>query len=321
MELRISTEPQLGASYEDLLKAARTAEDAGFGAFFRSDHYLPHRKAAPSTAPPTDAWITLAALARDTVRIGLGTLVTAATHRHPSVLAISAAQVHRMSGGRVELGLGSGHDETEHKALGIPLPDLRERFDRYAEQLEIMCMLLKPASVRRQSFTGSHYQLQGVPALYEPDLPPPPLIIGGRGKHRTPALAARFADEFNVIFCDAGSAADQFARVERAASATGRAGEIIRSAALPPAVGRTQAETGKRLEALRRKLPWLFTAADSHDVVLAGSPAEVVDMVGQYQEATGISRLYLTMADIADVAQIELIASDVMPQLRTCVPG
>src|SRR5438094_2436447 len=137
MQLRIFTEPQLGASYLDQLRVATAAEQLGFDAFFRSDHYLTMGKSS-GLPGPTDAWLTLAALARETSRVRLGTLVSSATFRLPGPLAISVAQVDAMSGGRVELGLGAGWYEAEHRAYGIPFPPTRERFDRLAEQLAVI---------------------------------------------------------------------------------------------------------------------------------------------------------------------------------------
>src|SRR6516162_8962051 len=136
MKLRIFIEPQQGSSYDQQVRIAQAAEAAGFDALFRSDHFL--TMGGDGLPGPTDAWITLAGLARETERIRLGTLVTAATFRHPAMLAISVAQVDQMSGGRVELGFGAGWFADEHAAYGIALPEMRERFDRYAEQLEVI---------------------------------------------------------------------------------------------------------------------------------------------------------------------------------------
>src|SRR3954466_7546704 len=136
MELRIFTEPQQGATYDDLLAVAATAEELGFGAFFRSDHYL--TMGGDGLPGPTDAWTTLAGLARETRTIRLGTLVSSMTFRLPGILAITAAQVDQMSGGRIELGIGSGWYEAEHTAYGIPFPSTRERFDRLEESVEII---------------------------------------------------------------------------------------------------------------------------------------------------------------------------------------
>ena len=200
MKLRIFTEPQQGASYQTLRSVALAAEELGFDAFFRSDHYL--KMGSVSGLPgPTDAWATLAALAVETSRIRLGTLVTPATFRLPGPLAITVAQVDQMSGGRIELGLGAGWYEAEHTAYGIPFPPLGERFDILTEQLEIITGLWDTADGETFSFSGAHYQLSDSPALPKPaQRPRPPVILGGAGARRTPRLAARFADEFNLGF-------------------------------------------------------------------------------------------------------------------------
>src|SRR5690606_35656515 len=200
VSLRIFTEPQKGASYEDQLAVSREAEALGFDAVFRSDHYL--RMGEGSGEPgPTDAWVTLAGLARETERIRLGTLVTAATFRLPGPLAIAVAQVDAMSGGRVELGLGAGWFEEEHTAYGIPFPSQRERFERIEEQLAIVTVLWETPPGERFSHAGTHYRLTDSPALPKPvQSPRPPIIVGGWGRTRTPRLAARYADEFDVPF-------------------------------------------------------------------------------------------------------------------------
>ncbi|HEX5769424.1 MAG TPA: LLM class F420-dependent oxidoreductase, partial [Nocardioidaceae bacterium] len=215
MELRVFTEPQQGATYDDLLAVARTAEDLGFGAFFRSDHYL--GMGTEGLPGPTDAWITLAGLARDTNTIRLGTLMTSVTFRHPGPLAISVAQVDQMSGGRVELGIGAGWYEAEHTAYGIPFPSTRERFDRLEESLAVVTGLWTTPEGERFSFDGAQYQLADSPALPKPvQAPRPPVLVGGKGKRRTPALAARYADEFNIPFESIEESKVLFARVRDA---------------------------------------------------------------------------------------------------------
>ncbi|MEU6642219.1 LLM class F420-dependent oxidoreductase [Saccharomonospora sp. NPDC046836] len=310
MELRIFTEPQQGASYDDLLRVAKATEDNGFDAFFRSDHFL--KMGSASGLPgPTDAWITLAGLARETSRIRLGTLVSAATFRHPSVLAISVAQVDQMSGGRVEFGLGSGWYADEHTAYGIPLPELKERFDLYAEQLAIITGLWETQEGETFSFSGTHYTLTDSPALPKPaQRPRPPVILGGMGKKRTPELAARFADEFNLPFADPDSAVAQFARVDEAATAAGRdPKEIVRSTAQVVAVGRDEAEFTRRAEAIGRH------PSELRENGLAGSPNEVIDKIGRWREQTGVSRLYLQVLDLSDLDHLDLIAAEIAPQL------
>ena len=308
MDLRIFTEPQQGATYDDQLRVARAAEDAGFDAFFRSDHFL--AMGVPGDPGPTDSYVTLAGLARETSRIRLGTLVTSATFRLPGLLAVAAAQVDAMSGGRLELGLGTGWFDAEHTAYGIPFPGLGERFDRLAEQLEIVTGLWRTPPGERFSFSGEHYTLVDSPALPKPaQQPHPPVIIGGAGKKRTPALAARFAAEFNVPFQPIEVVAAQFARVDDACRATGRdPAELVRSVAQTVWVGRDDAEVARRAEAIGRTEP------GPNDV--CGTVAQVVDQLGTWREKTGTTRFYLQLLDLSDLDHVELIAAEVAPQLR-----
>jgi alkanesulfonate monooxygenase len=309
VELRIFTEPQQGASYDDLLAVARTAEAAGYDAFFRSDHYL-KMGGVDGLPGPTDAWITLAGLARDTKTIRLGTLMTAATFRHPGPLAISVAQVDQMSGGRVEFGLGAGWYEEEHTAYGLPFPPTAERFQRYAEQLEVITGLWRTPVGETYSFEGRHYRLADSPALPKP-VGRIPVLIGGTGPKRTPALAAKYADEFNLPFVDVDTATAQFARVDAACEAIGRdPREITRSAALVVCVGRDDAEVARRAAAIGREVDEL------RENGLAGTPAEVVDKLGAWRDATGATRVYLQVLDLADLDHVEFIAAEVAPQLR-----
>src|ERR1700693_1749796 len=182
MELRVFTEPQQGATYEDILAIALAAEGGGFGAVFRSDHYL--KMGDVTGLPgPTDAWITLAGLARDTTRIRLGTLLTSATFRQPGPLAIGVAQVDAMSAGRIELGLGAGWYDEEHTAYGIPFPPIGERFEKLEEQLSIITGLWATKEGAPFDSTGNHYSLADGPALPKPvQSPRPPIIIGGHGR-------------------------------------------------------------------------------------------------------------------------------------------
>jgi F420-dependent oxidoreductase-like protein len=304
VDLRIFTEPQQGASYDQLLRLTRATEDAGYDAFFRSDHYL--AMGGDGLPGPTDAWITLAGLARETSRIRLGTMVTAATFRLPSVLAISVAQVDAMSGGRVELGLGTGWFEAEHTAYGIPFPPVKERFDRLAEQLEIVTGLW--AAPGRYSFEGRHYRLVDAPALPKPAQSPPPVIVGGAGRKRTPALAARFAAEFNVPFRPSAQVAELYGLVRDACAAAGRSAPMRFSAAQTVCCGRDEAEYRKRAEAIGRD------PADLRANGVAGTVAEVVDAIGAYA-AAGATRMYLQTLDVDDLDHVELVAAEVAPQL------
>ncbi|GAA0561963.1 LLM class F420-dependent oxidoreductase [Streptomyces mordarskii] len=306
MDLRIFTEPQQGATYDTLLTVAKATEDLGFDAFFRSDHYL--RMGSGDGLPgPSDAWITLAGLARETRRIRLGTLMTAATFRLPGVLAIQVAQVDQMSGGRVELGLGAGWFEEEHRAYGIPFP--KEKFARLEEQLAIVTGLWQTPVGETFGYDGAHYQLVDSPALPKPAQSKVPVLIGGQGATRTPRLAAQYADEFNMPFASVEDSERQFGRVRDAAEAAGRKGDdLVYSNALVACVGKDDAEVARRAAAIGREVEELKENG------LAGSPAEVVDKIGRYAQA-GASRMYLQMLDLQDLDHLELISSQVQAQL------
>jgi F420-dependent oxidoreductase-like protein len=307
MRLVIFTEPQQGATYDEQRRAAQLAEDLGFDGFFRSDHYV--AMDADGRPGPTDSWVTLGALAVQTSRIRLGTLVTSATFRLPGPLAISVAQVDEMSGGRVELGLGGGWFEREHLAYGIPFPPRGERFDRLEEQLEIISGLW--TSTGSYSFAGKHYQLVDSPALPKPvQSPRPPIIVGGKGPKRTPSLAARFADEFNTPFVSPEAARSLFQRVREAASSAGRTAPLTFSSAVSLCVGRDDAEVARRADRIGRSLEDLRTNGDA----VVGTVNEVVEQISRYAEA-GASRIYLQTIDLTDLHHIELVASAVAPQL------
>ncbi|MFE4371874.1 LLM class F420-dependent oxidoreductase [Streptomyces sp. NPDC056835] len=306
MDLRIFTEPQQGASYETLLTVAKATEELGFDAFFRSDHYL-KMGSADGLPGPTDAWITLAGLARETKRIRLGTLMTAGTFRLPGVLAIQVAQVDQMSGGRIELGLGAGWFEEEHKAYGIPFP--KEKFARLEEQLAIVTGLWATETGRTFSYDGTYYQLTDSPALPKPAQSKVPILIGGHGAKRTPRLTARYADEFNLPFASIEDTEAQFGRVRAAAEAVGRpADDLVYSNALIVCVGKDDAEVARRAASIGREVAELKVNG------LAGSPDEVVDKIGRYG-AVGSSRIYLQMMDLDDLDHLELISSQVQSQL------
>jgi F420-dependent oxidoreductase-like protein len=310
MQLRIFTEPQQGADYGRLLAVARATEDLGFDAFFRSDHYL--KMGDVSGLPgPTDAWVTLAGLARETSRIRLGTLMSPATFRLPGPLAISVAQVDHMSGGRVELGLGAGWYAQEHAAYGIPFPDTQERFDRFEEQLAIITGLWTTPEGKTFSFAGSYYTLVDSPALPKPaQRPHPPVLIGGHGPRRTPRLAAKYADEYNVAFANLAQTAAAYGRVREACAAAGReAGSLVYSAAQVVCCGRDEAEVARRAAAIGRDV------SDLRANELAGTPAEVVDTIGRFAEE-GTGRIYLQVLDLHDLDHLELLASEVLPQVR-----
>ncbi|PKW27659.1 LLM class F420-dependent oxidoreductase [Phycicoccus duodecadis] len=295
MDLRIFTEPQQGATYDDLLAVARAAEDLGFDAFFRSDHYL-HMGDGDGLPGPTDAWTTLAGLARDTSRIRLGTLVSSATFRLPGPLAVAVAGVDQMSGGRVELGLGAGWFEAEHAAYGIPFPPLRERFDRLEEQLAVITGLWSAPAGRPYEHDGSHYPVSGSPALARPvQEGGVPIIVGGGGRRRTPSLAARYAAEFNAPFSSADDTARLFARVDEVCEEHGRDPlSMVHSAAQVVCIGKDDAAVTRRAEAIGRD------AAELRANGIAGTPEEARETLGLLAEA-GAARIYLQVLDLADL--------------------
>lgn len=309
MDFRVFVEPQQGASYSDQLVVAQTAESLGFSAFFRSDHYV--AMSGDGLPGPTDSWVTLAGIARETSSIRLGTLVTAATFRHPGPLAVSVAQVDDMSGGRVELGIGTGWFEPDHLAYAIPFPPPAERFARLTEQLEIITGLWTAPVGETFDYAGAHYAINDSPALPKPvQRPHPPIIIGGLGAKRTPMLAATFADEFNVPFAPPDTARTQFERVRAAVQANGRAVDSMTySAAFVVCAGRDGAELNRRADAIGRDLDEMRSNSP-----LVGTPNEIVEHVGQFAEI-GVQRVYLQLLDLSDLQHLELFAAEVMRQL------
>jgi len=309
MKLRIFTEPQQGARYQDLLTVAQHAEKLGFDGFFRSDHYVKMGDQASGLPGPSDAWITLAGIARETSTIRLGTLVNSSTFRYPGVLAISIANVDDMSNDRVELGLGAGWFNDEHTSYGIPFPTLGERFDRLEEQLAIVTGLWKTPIDQTFSFDGKHFQLTNSPALPKPVQSPVPIIIGGGGPKRTPALAARYASEFNLPFSSQEAFIQQCNRVKAACTEIGRdPNTLVYSTALIVCVGKTDADIKRRAAVLGREVDELKLNG------VCGTPAEAIEKL-QSWAAVGAERAYLQVLDLADLDQLDLMASEVMSAL------
>ena len=309
MDFRVFVEPQQGATYGDQLAVARTAEAAGYSAFFRSDHYL--AMAGDGLPGPTDSWVTLGGIARETSTIRLGTMVTSATFRHPGVLAISVAQVDEMSVGRVELGLGAGWFEAEHEAYAIPFPPLGERFDRLGEQLDILTGLWDTPVGETFDYSGTHYSIKNSPALPKPaQTPHPPIIIGGGGPKRTPALTAKYASEFNIPFVDVETLKAQYGRVAAAVAEAGRTPDSLTySAAFVVCAGRNDAEVANRAAAIGRDIDELRSNSP-----LVGTPGEIADKLDAYAEA-GVQRVYLQVLDQSDLDHVDFFAADVIPQL------
>ncbi len=307
MEYCVFTEPQQGASYDDQLAFARAAELLGFDGFFRSDHYL-HMGDGAGTPGPTDAWTTLAGLARETSRIRLGTLVSSVTYRAPGLLAIQVAQVDAMSGGRAELGLGTGWFEREHRAYGIPFP--AKRFDLLEEQLQIVTGLWSTPVGRSYSFAGAHYELTDAPALPKPVQERVPVIVGGSGPKRTPELAARFATEFNIGFQPEPVIAEKFDGVRAACERIGRdPGTLKLSVALPTLAAASASELERRAANIGRTADEL-----RGDVNIVGGRDEIVAKVERLV-ALGAQRVYFQLMDLQDVSHVEYLGAEVLPHL------
>jgi F420-dependent oxidoreductase-like protein len=307
MRLRIDTEPEYGTDYDELLAFALLAEHLGFDGFFCADHY---GYATPSHGPPgpLDAWTTLAGLARDTHRLRLGTLVSPVTFRLPGPLALIVAQVDRMSGGRIELGLGAGHTEGEHTAHGIPFPPTAERFDRLREQLEIITGLWRTPEGSQFSYRGERYAMEDNPARPKPlQDPHPPIILGGRGAKRTPALAAAFADELNVSYLSPADSAAAYERARAACRGIGRDPATLRLTSTQLlACGTSRAEVERRLQRVRVPV----TGVLPHAAV--GSPATVIDRLTRLAEV-GAETVYLHCWDVSDGDHLRLVADEVAP--------
>lgn len=307
-DLRIFTEPQQGASYEDLLAVARRAESLGYGAFFRSDHFLKMGD-GDGLPGPTDAWVTLGGIARETSTIRLGTLVTSATFRYPGPLAVSVAQVDEMSGGRVELGLGAGWFQQEHEAYGIEFPSLGERFDRLEEQLEIITGMWATPIGETFDSPGGHYPVTASPGLPKPAQEQLPIIIGGGGPKRTPRLAARFASEFNAPFVSPSFFTEQTGRVRAACEGIDRdPATMTFSAALVVCCGADESEVERRAAAIGRE------PGELRENGLAGTVDEVAERIRSWGDL-GAERLYLQVLDPHDLDHLDLIATEVAPLL------
>ena len=308
VEVCISAE---GGRYDVELALARCAEDCGFAGYFRADHLMRAGTDDPADLA-TDVWVSMAGLARETRRIRLGSVMTCSTFRHPAHLAIIVAQVDAMSGGRVELGIGAGSSPAEHVALGIQLDGIGTRFDRLEEQLELIKAIWSTPLDEELDFDGDHYRMEGYPARVEPlQSPSPPIIIGGHGPKRTPRLAARFADEFNIDWVTPRQAAAAYERVDGACEAAGRDPEsLARSVSLALCCATSDRELERRREAIRRVL-----AEDAEQAMAAGAlgePQQVVERLGEFLEL-GVSRVYLEVYDMTDLDQLALVAQEVLP--------
>jgi F420-dependent oxidoreductase-like protein len=307
VKLRVLMEPRHGATYDRILAMAQTTEEAGFDGFFRGDHYLGIDAADPEYLP-TDSWTTLAGLARETSRVKLGTLVTAGTFRNPAVVAVSAATVDQMSGGRICLGIGTGWYEREHQAFGIPFPPIGKRFDRLNEEMQIILGLWTTPPGETFSFEGRFWQLDrcaNFPALVQ--RPRPEIIIGGTGPRRTPLMAARYADEFNSG--GGKGSRERFENARRICEEIGRDPATLRMSATYQIIcGATREEAEERLERLGP--PGARMLANG----VVGTPPELVGALQELAEA-GAETVYLHIFDIDDLDHLRLIGAEVVPQV------
>jgi alkanesulfonate monooxygenase SsuD/methylene tetrahydromethanopterin reductase-like flavin-dependent oxidoreductase (luciferase family) len=290
-----------------LLAIARTAEECGFDAFFRSDHYL--KMGSASGLPGyTDAWITLAGLARDTRSIRLGTLVTPVTFRSVGPFVIVATQVDQMSGGRVEVGLGAGWYKDEHAAYGMAFPPIGPRYDRLEDQLAILHGVWSAPPATTFDFVGRTCTVSLEADTLRPvQRPHPPIVIGGHGGPRSARLAVQFADEYNISFRPAAETRAVHDEVRRACERDGRdPSTMVWSAGLVLCCGSTDAEVARRAAAIHRDV------AELRENGLAGSPGEVLDKLGRYAEH-GVDRFYLQVFDIRDLDHLRFVAEEVLP--------
>jgi F420-dependent oxidoreductase-like protein len=307
MALRIFTEPQQGASYDQLLTYARSAEAGGFDAFFRSDHVLKMGSASGLPAA-TDAWITLAGLARDTSTIRLGTLVTPVTFRQPGMFTVAAAQVDQMSGGRVEIGLGAGWYEQEHQAFGLAFPAITERYDLLEDQLEILHGTWSAGTGETFTFNGRTCSVQIEADTVRPAQQPlPPIVLGGQGRSRSARLAASYASEYNTAFVPVPAMKEVHDRIRRACEGAGRdPATMTYSVGQVVCCGQTESEISRRAAAIGRDV------SELRENGLAGTPAEILEKLGRFSES-GADRFYLQMLDLSDLDHLELIAEQVLP--------
>ncbi len=302
MDYRIFVEPQQGTTYERLLALARRAEELGFDGFFTSDHYL--RMGDSDGLPgPTDAWTTLAGLARDTRRLRLGTLVTPVTFRHVGSLAVSVAQVDQMSGGRIDLGLGAGWYEDEHRAQGLPFPPLGERFDLLEDALEVLTGMWATPVGDLFDHIGRRMSVEGSPGLPKPlQQPGLPIIMGGVGPRRTPRLAARYAAEFNVPFAPLAGWEQLVAVVRKACETQDRdPDDLVYSSAQVVCCGETESTVEERASAIGRE------PAELRQNGLAGTPDEVRTKAAEFAYV-GCSRTYLQVLDDQDLDHLDVLA-------------
>ena len=306
-------EGQEGVTWDDWCALADACEEHGVETLFRSDHYISQGDEAANVAH--DAWTILAALAARTKTLRLGTLVSPATFRLPGLLANAAATVDTVSGGRIELGLGAGWMEREHRAFGFPFPETRTRMEMFAEQLEIVHRFW---TAERVDFRGRHYVLENAPALPKPvQRPHPPLLVGGSGTRGTADPAARFADEYNTPFASPEDFAAIREQVVAACKRTDRDPETMRFSLMTGCIlGATREEALDRARQLYDRRPreqsfddWV-AGFGGRGVV--GSVEEVAERLREYERA-GCERVMLQHLLHTDLEPVRLIGRELAP--------
>jgi len=313
MRVCLMLEGQEGVTWEEWVAAAQTAERLGFDAIFTSDHYFSVMRARDRGS--SDAWTNLAGLAAVTSTIRLGTLVSPVTFREPAVLAKAAVTVDRISGGRVELGMGAGWWEEEHRTHGFPFPPVGERFDRLEEQLEIVHGLLTEDVV---TFEGRYYRLEGAPfAPKGVQEPHPPIIVGGDGGPRLAGLVSRWADEFNTVSGPPTSVRERYLRVRDRLDADGRDQSTLTTSLMTWCyVGSTEDEALERIERARARAMRADAFEDElamlRDECIVGSPAQAIERLHEYEEA-GVQRIMLNHELFDDLEMLEVLAAEIIP--------
>lgn len=313
MRVCLFIEGQENVTWEQWLALAKACEEHGFEALFRSDHYLSFGH--PAEWGTLDAWSTISALASQTERIHLGTLVSPVTFRHPSELAKAVVTADHASGGRIELGMGTGWNDAEHRAYGFPFPPMAQRREMFEEQVEIVHRLWDQGEV---TFRGKHYRLEGVHSLPKPfQQPHPNLIIGGEAGPRSAALAARWADEYNLNFVPPEFCREARPRLSAACQAIGRdPASLLTSLANTTLVGSDRAELEARASRLmERRGQGGDVGAFIEDLGkdrIVGTTDQVIERLEEFAQA-GVERVMMQHLLHDDLEAVELIGHEIIP--------
>ena len=318
MDLGIMIEGQEGLNWDHWRRIVRATEDLGFESLWRSDHFF--SLSGPHNRDALETFLSFVLVAEETERIRFGPLVASCTFRHPSLVARMAAQIDDLSGGRFVLGLGAGWNVPEHEAFGLPFPPVRERMDRLEESINVVRALWGNGPV---SYDGRYYQLKDVECFPKPAQNPAPILVGGGGEKRTLRIVAQYADEWNAVGVDLEGYRHKRSVLEQHCADVGRDPTAIRHSQMSGfVIGRDEAGIRRHLQQIGEKLPALG-AEDADRVLegvrrrgwLVGTPGEIVEELGRREEA-GIARVMLQNHAFEDQSIMELIASEVLPQVQ-----